>query len=515
MIPVLSAERFRHEYGWCLAVAALLVAARGALLMMPGVRFDADQAIVGLMAKHISEGRAFPVFFYGQSYLPALEAYLAAPVMWVLGPTEVALKLPVVAMNIAAALLLLKATMRDAGLRPVLALVATLPVVLPPFVPGTRFMEAMGGNVEPLLATMLLWHLRARPWAFGLVTAVSVVVRELALFPVAALLVLEVWHRGWRTPAARERWAIALVLTVMASAALDALRPHAAMFGPGSLARPAELDISGDQAVAAQLCLDPTRWSTRGALIFDEHLPYLIGGRAESALPIGVSTGITHGNAGLRLWVPVLLGAALAATAVGRRRASRALPSPAGAVPPTALPWFLVLTGLVSFGAYWFVACSQVSLNSLRYDLLETLVPVGVLIAALGAAPRLARAGLVTATLLWCAVSARDFGALADETWHGRWPDHRGAAVAALEARGMDALWGEFRIAYVLSFRSAERVVVAATSVHRVDDYARRAAALRAPMLRTVPCAGGAGEPLVPTIWLCPTPGPEELPPVY
>ena len=37
--------------------------------MVPGVRFDADQAIVGLMAKHISEGRAFPVFFYGQSYL--------------------------------------------------------------------------------------------------------------------------------------------------------------------------------------------------------------------------------------------------------------------------------------------------------------------------------------------------------------------------------------------------------------------------------------------------------------
>ena len=31
--------------------------------------FDSDQAIVGLMAKHLSELRAFPVFFYGQTYM--------------------------------------------------------------------------------------------------------------------------------------------------------------------------------------------------------------------------------------------------------------------------------------------------------------------------------------------------------------------------------------------------------------------------------------------------------------
>ena len=31
--------------------------------------FDSDQAIVGLMAKHLLEGRAFPLFFYGQEYM--------------------------------------------------------------------------------------------------------------------------------------------------------------------------------------------------------------------------------------------------------------------------------------------------------------------------------------------------------------------------------------------------------------------------------------------------------------
>src|SRR6186713_2434483 len=31
--------------------------------------FDSDQAIVGLMAKHLAEGRARPLFFYGQEYM--------------------------------------------------------------------------------------------------------------------------------------------------------------------------------------------------------------------------------------------------------------------------------------------------------------------------------------------------------------------------------------------------------------------------------------------------------------
>jgi 4-amino-4-deoxy-L-arabinose transferase-like glycosyltransferase len=38
----------------------------------------ADEGVVGLMGKHILEGRALPVFFYGQAYLGALEAYCAA-----------------------------------------------------------------------------------------------------------------------------------------------------------------------------------------------------------------------------------------------------------------------------------------------------------------------------------------------------------------------------------------------------------------------------------------------------
>ena len=100
-----------------LLVVAAVAIARSVVFMLPGVRFDADQAVVGLMAKHISEGRAFPVFFYGQSYLLALEAYLAAPLMWLLGPTEVALKLPALAVNLTAMLLLVWLATATSGCR--------------------------------------------------------------------------------------------------------------------------------------------------------------------------------------------------------------------------------------------------------------------------------------------------------------------------------------------------------------------------------------------------------------
>ena len=51
-----------------LAVAAAIVLLRTLVyLRFERLAFNSDQAIVGLMAKHLSEGRAFPLFFYGQT----------------------------------------------------------------------------------------------------------------------------------------------------------------------------------------------------------------------------------------------------------------------------------------------------------------------------------------------------------------------------------------------------------------------------------------------------------------
>ncbi|MFI6071877.1 glycosyltransferase family 39 protein [Actinoplanes sp. NPDC051343] len=48
------------------------------------------------MAMHIAEGRDFPNFMYGQTYMGSVESYLAAAVFRVFGPSLVALRVPMV-----------------------------------------------------------------------------------------------------------------------------------------------------------------------------------------------------------------------------------------------------------------------------------------------------------------------------------------------------------------------------------------------------------------------------------
>src|SRR5262245_3866833 len=109
----------------------MVVVRSAAWVFYESAHFDSDQAITGLMAKHLAEGRAFPLFFYGQHYMLAVEAWLAAPVFLVLGPSVAALKLPLLALNLAVAGLLIWILVRHSGLTPLQALGAATFVILP------------------------------------------------------------------------------------------------------------------------------------------------------------------------------------------------------------------------------------------------------------------------------------------------------------------------------------------------------------------------------------------------
>jgi hypothetical protein len=164
------------------AVALSLILVRSIVFVFWNqTHFDSDQAITGLMAKHISEGRAFPVFWYGQNYMLAVEAWLAAPVFKIAGVSVVALKLPLVIANCVIALLLLRLLEREVGLRPVAALVPTLFFILPAPATAAMFLFANGGTVEPLLYVLLLWIARARPGWCGLIFGIGFVHRAFTL----------------------------------------------------------------------------------------------------------------------------------------------------------------------------------------------------------------------------------------------------------------------------------------------------------------------------------------------
>lgn len=83
----------KQDTAWLLLIAALSLLVRLALLLASDFVIDSDEAIVGLMAKHILEGREFPIFYYGQDYMGSFEAILSVPFFVVFGKTSFALKL--------------------------------------------------------------------------------------------------------------------------------------------------------------------------------------------------------------------------------------------------------------------------------------------------------------------------------------------------------------------------------------------------------------------------------------
>jgi hypothetical protein len=66
-------------YGLCaLAIIAIAVIVRIALVALGWPQLDSDEGTIGIMAMHILNRGEWPVFFYRQGYMGALEAYVAA-----------------------------------------------------------------------------------------------------------------------------------------------------------------------------------------------------------------------------------------------------------------------------------------------------------------------------------------------------------------------------------------------------------------------------------------------------
>ncbi len=75
------------------ALIILAVAARFAIIALGWPENDSDEGTMGLMAIHIASSGAGPIFFYGQHYMGALEAYLGAMSFRAFGVSIVSLRL--------------------------------------------------------------------------------------------------------------------------------------------------------------------------------------------------------------------------------------------------------------------------------------------------------------------------------------------------------------------------------------------------------------------------------------
>ena len=89
--------------GWQLILLGILIGAGAALriwLAIAAYTSTFDTGTVALMAMDISQGRDYPLFFYGQSYFGALEAYVGALLISVVGHHELVVSAAVIGFSL-------------------------------------------------------------------------------------------------------------------------------------------------------------------------------------------------------------------------------------------------------------------------------------------------------------------------------------------------------------------------------------------------------------------------------
>ena len=91
-----------RRHAFFIGLFVFVAAARFAILFASQTRVHSDEAIIGLMGKHILEGRHFPFYMYGQPYNAgaAWEAYLAAVAFALFGVGVIPLKACVLVLSL-------------------------------------------------------------------------------------------------------------------------------------------------------------------------------------------------------------------------------------------------------------------------------------------------------------------------------------------------------------------------------------------------------------------------------
>jgi hypothetical protein len=491
--------RLRRERWIAAAAVTAMVLFRSAVFVVwPQIQFDSDQAITGLMAKHLSELRAFPVFYYGQNYMLAVEAWLAAPVFALAGVSVTTLRLPLLAINIGIALGLLRLFEREVGLRPMLAVVPTLFFAIP--APGTtaHLLEANGGNVEPFAYVLLLWMTRRRAALGGLIFAIGFLQREFTLYGLLALLAIEAFHGTLFTRAgalhrlrmlrtAAEVWLVVQWIKYYSSAA-----------GPGTSMGDVYQPHDNLVELAHRICLDLGTLPRGLWRLLTIHWPILFGVTHQPVLEFGVDTTASQGMA----WGWLLLGAAalIAAAGVARRLAieRRWHAEYDGCA-------YLVIAAALSNAGYVIARCGDVGFVLMRYELLSLVGAAGLGAWFLHVTPPGWLQRTWIALVFACiAISAVSHARIL--TQYARHPPPNAKALIAkhLDARGIRYAKSTYWIAYAVTFLMQERTIIASEDFVRIREYQRVVEEHKAESVRIArdQCAGG--RPLMEGVWLCP-----------
>lgn len=226
---------------WGGAIGLLVVAAAIRLVFArwSGLPFESDEAIVGLMARHILWGGERPLFYYGQSYLGPLEPFSVAAIFAVLGPSVTALRLAPLGYSLVFLGLTTGYSWRQHGSAAGLATLAYLGV--PPLFLLTWSVKARGGYAELLALGALILLLVAqlgdapapRIWRWvvlGAASGLALWTDPLALVYLVPSALYLVVKRGRQLADWRPLLGCLALLLISAPMLLDNLRSRGATF---------------------------------------------------------------------------------------------------------------------------------------------------------------------------------------------------------------------------------------------------------------------------------------------
>ena len=463
--------------------------------------YDSDQAIVGLMAKHLTEGRAWPLFFYGQEYMLGVESWAMAPVFLVFGPTVFALHLTMVLFNVAAGLLLWRLLVREALLTPGAAAMVVLPFTLSPVVLSAHLIEAQGGNPEPFLWIGLLWVVRRRPLLLGALAAVAFLHREFTLYAIPALGVAALWQLRI-DQAGRDRWvaevrhwALAAFAFVVVFLSIQALKPAADLMGPGTAGmRAPDRPQDNITQLRNRVEWDAAAIPKRIRMLPDELFATLMGAKTLDPRVVAIGSQVRVGWPELAPLLAVIALAWPLALLPGKR-------GPRGAL---IFPCYLLLIGAQS--ALVYAVTREPSVYLLRYALLALLIPVGIAATLLQPWRAWGVRVAVTAVLaLVAGTTAIDHLRVLQEAYRGAAPLRFADAAARLSERGVAIGRAGYWRSYAITFLTREKVKLTSTEVLRIQEYEDMADAAepRVLVVQEQPCSAGVAEDRVGVWYLC------------
>jgi hypothetical protein len=452
------ADRARsRELTLAIGAALFLVLVRSFMpLAYEQAYFDSDQAIVGLMAKHLSELRTFPLFFYGQNYMLGVQAWMAAPFVWLGGPTVAMIRLPLLVINLAVAALLVAMIARR-GVRPWLAFVAVLPFAVATPVISLGLYATLGASVEPFLYVLALWALRRRPAAFGALLCFGALHREFTILALPAMAIVHVVERralDWRP----------LMLAFLGFASVwlvvDLLKRslHA-----GSLTQEAE-------TLRQWLSLDAPAYAARVSSLLRAGVPVLFGAKSIDLDHYSVNSTISSGSSAAGVAMLVAAGAAVGGLlrstldAAARDRLRHAS--------------FALYLGLIAIGAFAVYGLDRridpINVPLLRYVLFGLLLPIALFAAFfIAERSRVWVTIVISSVAIWSAFTLRDNVLLIREYRAAPPPNEFRMLADYLVAHRIPYGYAMYWDCYIVDFLSREQVILASTDVIRIDAYQR------------------------------------------